>query len=301
MFFIISGFGIYKSIDYKKNKNEFKYKDYMKKRLSRIAIPYYFCLLIGLIVTGAAVYLNWDGLKHILTHVTFTHNLFVDTHGSINGALWTMGTFVQFYFIAPLLYKFMKKNPNYSILAIIAITIGFKFLIFNILASNKLPGTYYFVYGRQIITALDNFALGMFIANFSKLNITNKKINLSLLLLGFVSLTFLIHIATTKGIYINNYLGYIWHSLLAIDLAFLFKIFMNFEINSKFIINKLLLEIGKYEYEIYLWHFIVVANILGTGFVVAVGDFSVKCCALLILSISVVFGMLVAKYHKNEH
>lgn len=300
MFFIISGFGIYKSVNYKKNKKEFKYSDYIKKRLIRVAVPYYFCLLIGLAVTGSAIYLNFQGLKHILSHITFTHNLFVDTHGSINGALWTMGTFVQFYFIAPLLYKAINDKPFLNLTIIIIITVVFKGIVYSILDAYNFPGTYYFVYGRQVFTALDNFALGMFIAKFDKFKIENLKINCILLFLSFVILTFLVHTASINGLYLNNWFGYIWHSLLAINLAFIFKLIMNFELNSKSIINKSLLIISKYEYEIYLWHFILVSNILGAGFIVAIENISIKCCALFLLLLCIIFGMLISKYQNNE-
>ena len=123
LFFIISGYGIFKSIDYKKNNNDFEYKTYIKKRFLKIAPAYYFCIFICLTLTGSAIYLSKSGIFDIFTHLTFTHNFFVKTHGSINGVLWTMGTFMQFYLIAPFLYDYIKNKTYLKIFSIVIFTI----------------------------------------------------------------------------------------------------------------------------------------------------------------------------------
>ena len=300
MFFIISGFCIFKSIDYKITKKQFNYKSYLKSRFLKIAIPYYFCLIVALTITGSASYLSKKGLFDIFTHLTFTHNFFVSTHGSINGALWTMGTFLQFYLIAPILYKYFKKNPNKTLLITFLVTICSKCIIYSTLNKLGVSGSYYFVYGRQLITALDNFAIGMYLSNFNKMIIKDKKINLSLLFVGIILVMLYIYFGSTKGIYSNTFIGYVYHSLFALLLAFDFKIYMNIDFNINNIINKLLLLIGKYEYEIYLWHFILIANVLGTGIFIFVRNISLLLCVLLSLIVSITFGIVISKYHKSN-
>jgi peptidoglycan/LPS O-acetylase OafA/YrhL len=47
----------------------------------------------------------------ILMHLGFVHNLFPDTHGSINGVFWSLGVEVQFYVIFPLLAWGFRRKP----------------------------------------------------------------------------------------------------------------------------------------------------------------------------------------------
>ena len=89
LFFILSGYGIYKYISHHENQ---KYFDFIKSRFKKLAKPYYFCLIVSLVAMGSAIFLQKKYILDLVTHFTFTHNLFVTTHGSINGCLWTMGT-----------------------------------------------------------------------------------------------------------------------------------------------------------------------------------------------------------------
>lgn len=297
MFFIISGYGMYKSIEHN-YPDKINYFEYIRKRFFKIAPAYYFCLLICLFLTGSAVYFNRNGLFDIITHLTFTHNFFLTTHGSINAVLWTMGTFFQFYLIAPLLYRFIKKKKVLGCALIVCLTIISKVMVFYVLNNMKLSPTYFFVYGRQVITALDNFALGMLLACYGSFSLKKKQLNTMAFLGSIVMCILLIYYAHDRGIYLNNFLSYTWHSAFAILLTLAFGFFMNVQVKEKNIINRIILYVGKYEYEIYLWHFVLIANILGTGLVHRLLDVSTILTSLVLLIISIAFGITISKLKK---
>lgn len=121
VFFALSGFGIYCSITSDYEKGTFRYKEYLAKRGRRILPPYYFCIIVSVLLVSGE-YVSISGIKHVVLHLLCIHNLFPSAHGSINGALWTIGTIAQFYLIAPLLCKFFRKNGYITFLVTVVVT-----------------------------------------------------------------------------------------------------------------------------------------------------------------------------------
>ena len=100
-FFGLSGFGIFCSLKKEESeKQKFSISNYVKRRAIRIIPLYYISILFTLLLINAQS-LSVDGVKDILAHIFFIHNIFPQYHGSINGVLWTMGVIVQFYIIPP--------------------------------------------------------------------------------------------------------------------------------------------------------------------------------------------------------
>lgn len=129
---------------------------------------YYVCVTVLLIFMSTQMFSN-EGFRHILAYYTFTENFSPVTHGSINGALWTMGVIFQFYLIAPFLYKAVRKNWLVSAIVSILFTVICRFAVVRYLHASGISDTsVYFVYERQVFTALDNFVLGMAAAAFWK-------------------------------------------------------------------------------------------------------------------------------------
>ena len=129
---------------------------------------YYVCVTVLLIFMSTRL-IGSDGFRHLFAYYTFTENLSPVTHGSINGALWTMGVIFQFYLIAPLLYRAVKKNWLISSIAAILFTVFCRILIVRYLRAGGISDTsIYFVYERQVFSSLDNFVLGMAAAAFWK-------------------------------------------------------------------------------------------------------------------------------------
>lgn len=259
-FLILSGFSIYLSLD--KTKGEISYFQFIKNRLKRLLPEYYFCLIISLFLMGGAAYLSKDHIFDVLSHFALIHNLFSSSHGSINGALWTLGVIFQFYLVAKLFYKGMEKHSILVLVLSILFTISSKVIVFEFLTRMEMEGVMLFIYGRQLPTALDNFILGMFICHWYKNG--NNKWKIPKLLYSicgvflFIAVIFLVQ---RNVVYSNTWMGYSWHTLLAISLSLLFFTFLKLNIKKLRIVT-ILEFIAKYEYGIYLWHLLIIYNLI---------------------------------------
>ena len=263
LFFIISGYGIYLSIDRKKEANTFRFKEYIAKRCVRILPQYYLSLLIIIFIGTQGGMVSRDGLFHVITHALLIHNFFPSTCGSISTVLWTMGVIVQFYFAAVFLYKLMKKRPIVTLLASIIFTVLCKAFVFHIVLRNmNVESSYYFIYGRQLFTAIDNFVIGMFIACYGE-HITMKRTKqwiVFVLLLGVGVIWCIMPQAAYR--HSDNLTGYVWCTVLAVILGGITWLLGSFHYTKNTILLRGIMFISKYQYGIYLWHFVCASNML---------------------------------------
>ena len=72
IFFILSGLAIYSSM--KRSGKEFKYHKFITKSLSRILPQYYISLIILLLFTNMAAYLNVGNIGNIFSHIFLFHD-----------------------------------------------------------------------------------------------------------------------------------------------------------------------------------------------------------------------------------
>ena len=261
IFFVISGFSIYKLLQ--KNKDNFSYKNYITQRLERICPHYYISLIVMLLFTNCAIYIGQKYLINIISHIFFFHNLFYNYHGTINGVLWTMGVTFQFYLIAPLLKKEIDKHPLVTTILSILFTLAIKYVLFiYILPINNVNGMYYFIYGRQLFTTLDAFVLGMFVSKYSEKRINNK--NWILVILSLIAIFFMILLGSCylpvlnqATIYSPTMKGVFYFIVLDLIIALLIYSLSNCKYKeSKF--NNVLLFFAKHEYAIYIWHLLII-------------------------------------------
>lgn len=257
MFFVLSGFGNYFLL---KNKETLNWYSFIASRYRKMAPLYYISILFVIAFTlSGAVYFSISGVADIIAHLLFIHNFTVRFHGSINGALWTMGVIFQYYLIAMIIYKCMKKNKHITVLLSIVFTIVIKMLLYR----EILPadGTMYFIYGRQIVTTLDNFVIGMYIG--SLIYEDNKKLSKIKGGIYFIVMMAVLILwgkwGLTYGVYVDHVRGYIWHSVLAIILAGIIYI-MGLMGEAHW--TDLLQWIGVNEYGIYLLHLPILQNML---------------------------------------
>lgn len=105
-------------------------REFYIKRVARIAPSYYLSILIVLVCFALPLgeYGEDTSLlaKDLLTHMTYTHNLFTEvlqgTH--LNGVLWTVGVEVQLYLIFPLLARWFRRWPIQMYLGMLAAGLG---------------------------------------------------------------------------------------------------------------------------------------------------------------------------------
>nr|MCR5701460.1 acyltransferase [Lachnospiraceae bacterium] len=132
IFFLISGFGLFYSLD----RKEQNYFCFMKRRFVRIAPEYYVFLMFLLFFTPSVGYISFAGMKDVLLHLLFLHNITPQTSGTINGVLWTMAVTVQFYLIAKPMYKCIRKFPVVTLLVGVLFTVSFKYVCFHYLMNH---------------------------------------------------------------------------------------------------------------------------------------------------------------------
>lgn len=264
-FFALSGYGIYCSLKRQDEETGISFQAYIKKRCIRIMPHYYICLFFALIFTNGAYYLTKEHLADIVTHMLFVHNLFPSYFGEINGVLWTMGVMVQFYLIAIPLYKLVKKRGTIAFLGSIAFTIAMKAFVYSkVLVFFQMQDTQTFFAGRQLFTALDNFVIGMYVAYL----LTEKEISLKkrqgwiVLIFSIMLLYAVCELGKKYGIHTVNLSGYVWHTLLAITIGGIMFGISYVKIDVIKPVYQAFLWVAKYEFGIYLWHLLLIRNLI---------------------------------------
>ena len=297
-FFIISGVSIFLSLN--KTTGKIKYKDFIKNRFKRILPEYYYCILICILITSSAVYLAKKHILNIFLHILLVHNLFPFSHGAINGVLWTMGVIFQFYLISKFIYKAMNKKPILTTVISIVITIILKYIIYSFIQVNEIGNEYFFIYGRQLFTSLDNFVLGMLIGVFitSKKDIKKwLKITLYILSIVFGAIAYIS--SYRYAVYYNGIFGYIWHTILAVSLTLFFISFSTINFKKGRIIG-IVKFLSKYQYGIYLWHLVIIYAIVNNSSTIQNMILYKKYVVYIITFVITLFGSLVITYVFNK-
>ncbi len=258
LFFVISGFLIYRSAEYSLEKYGVTQgvRHYTLHRLFRILPAYYFNLAVVILLASTVIdreyYYSMGFIKQIFAHMTFLSYFYYQDAGlGINGAYWTLSIEMLWYLVVIGLLLFIKRT---SILLLIAV---FSFLylwgldhalfdrLFHIPQESPahLPLLYY--YSFQLPGQISYFIAGIIIyKHLSRVKLTKPSM---------------------------HYL-----SALAVYLLFLF-LSSNFDIHTSFLLNNLFILattftlflllyntrptmmqplewVGKISYSIYLWH-----------------------------------------------
>jgi len=108
-FMMLSGYVLARPYLESARPRAFHLRPYVASRVARIVPPYYVVVAVAAVLTfaghGSSVtpvspaQLPW----HVITHLTFTHPLFADTHRSLVSVLWSMGVEWHYYLVFPLL------------------------------------------------------------------------------------------------------------------------------------------------------------------------------------------------------
>lgn len=169
IFFVISGFLIWFSIERSKS-----YGQYIKKRFLRIYPELWTAVLIELIVLIIFYEGGWN-LKDLLLFAFCQGTLFQfwtpDSLrgygvGTPNGALWTIGVMIQFYIIVWPFYKFMKSRKFLIWIIGFAVSVGISsalsLIVHEIISSDIVVK----LYSQTFIEYFWLFYIGMFVAEF---------------------------------------------------------------------------------------------------------------------------------------
>lgn len=168
LFFVISGFVIalsaFKLLD---NRAPRFTASFMRRRFARIVPLHYLTGLIFVMFCIPSLLFEPTRWLHAITHLTFTHNFLPNTHGSINGANWSLGTEMQFYLLIALIAPWLRRTPPLLILVsglIVAWT--WRAVCFWYLHRHAatVDGFKMFFISTQLPGMLDEFAMGVFLA-----------------------------------------------------------------------------------------------------------------------------------------
>jgi peptidoglycan/LPS O-acetylase OafA/YrhL len=167
LFFVISGFVIALSAFNLLDRDRPNYiREFCRRRLTRIVpLHYLTCLAFALFVTPGVLFLG-NFLVHAFSHLSFTHNFYWETHGSINGPNWSLGVEMQFYLLVLLAAPFIRRmHPLVVLTVCIGISWGWRAWIFATAHGEMRHGINMTWFGiNQVPGALDEFGFGIMLA-----------------------------------------------------------------------------------------------------------------------------------------
>ena len=258
LFFVISGYLIYRSIDRNISHKGIKkgILNYFLHRLFRILPAYYFNLLIVFLM--ASFILNNDFFysssffKQLFSHLTFTSYF---THKSagfgINGAYWTLSIEMLWYIVAPLFLIFLNRTPILLFIVLLSMfyvwNVGNGFLdpVFNLdskAINYRLLLSYYIT---QLPGQINYFIAGILIYKYS-ISISKEKSVQNYLFAAFFLFSF-IGIMGYYGIHLDFLPS---HLILLSVTVLLFVLLYTTKVKG----GAFLGWIGKISYSLYLWH-----------------------------------------------
>lgn len=295
-FLVLSGFSMYLVIDKEYKNNTFLYSNFLYKRFQKIAPQYYASLIVAILFTNAAAWFSGAGLKDIIAHLFFIHNLHPSTHGSISGVLWTMGLIVQFYLLAPIIYKAVQKKPVMLFLFSIVATILSKYFTLQLVDEQWRS-----IYDREIWTALDSFVLGELAARVLSQRDSKKNVFRRVILGGAAVVVTIIwiRIGQIYGIHVPTFVGCIWHTGLSLCVSVLVILWGDITLPMR--IKGIIAWLTKNEYSIYVWHMLIISNLLNNAPIIGTlcrGDMFVLGVIILV-TISVLWAACMTKLNDS--
>lgn len=282
LFFVISGFVIFLSAIrlYETPNVKSPKKIFIKRRFARIVPLYIFTAMVFVIFNRPEIMVDPSFFRHLLTHLTFTHNLFPATHGSINGPNWSVAAEFQFYFLVFLGMAFLARiKPGILLVSGVLIAIISRALLFFAAEKMGWDAQIRFQYATQVITMMDEFAFGMFLAKMATRkskgftlspvqNPFKAKVFWSALFLFLVLVTLTMKIYWHTPDYWNNaFMVIVWRSLLGLSFALLLALAVLLP-TTRFTRNpvyRLGYYLGDISYGIYLWHLPVLLAVKQAG------------------------------------
>ena len=259
-FFMLSGFSL--TLGYKDRllSGSFSYKDFAKRRISRLLPLHWLCILISLPLTVLGIESIGDYLLILLVNASLLHS-FVPTKAfyfSFNYVSWFVSAILFFALIFPYLLKAIVKLSK-RWLIVFAIAIVYIYLV----VLNLLPEDYYhpILYINPIPRIVD-FAIGICLALLFLKNVGEKKDRNSVSPLMWDLMAFLSFVVVIA-------ISFLFPTSNPYSVAFLYWIPIGCMIYSiasgsvvgggrfKILDNKLLVSLGNISFTFYMFHQLV--------------------------------------------
>ena len=257
IFFFLSGFLIYGSYQSSSNSRN-QTLNFYSKRFLRLFPGLWVCLLFSCFLVWISGYLSNFTLNYKDVFFWFAaQSTFFQFYnpeflrgfgvGALNGALWTIAVELQFYLLAPLVFKLMQQN-KFIIFAVISL-----FIIFNVLNS-------YFNNNDHILLKLINvsfapwfymFLAGAFFAKHKEYLYLVLRINILFLFIAIIIVFFT-----------SDYLNLDWGNKInpfgyALMIAIVIHIAFTYPSLSNHILRK-----NDISYGVYIYHMPIINYIL---------------------------------------
>ncbi|QDQ27263.1 acyltransferase [Chitinimonas arctica] len=168
LFFIISGFVIAYSalLLYRKQPTEFA-GSYWRRRLTRILPLYLLTMVLWIVLAWPDFFKQPASIWawHLFTHLAFIHSFWTDTHGSIDGANWSLALEMQFYLAVALLIRWIDRTPGWRIwLYCTLIAWAWRACMLVLYGNGEVFPL--FAHVTQLPGTLDEFGAGIFLAKW---------------------------------------------------------------------------------------------------------------------------------------
>lgn len=297
-FFVLSGFLItYLLLSEKQKTKNISIKDFYIRRILRIWPLYYFIVILAYFVLNkiyffklpeTAILYNSTSVffKSLTLFILFLPNVVLFSYGPIPYAsqTWSIGVEEQFYFIWPILMKYIK-NKYFILIGTIAIYLLLVNLALPFLFEID-PHSGYMIKIKYIIInfKIDCMAVGGLFAYllFKKNKIINI-INTNILCWISVVLLLILMTIDYQFPYVNNEVYAIIFSI----------IILNFSTNPKPIFNlenKLFNYLGKISYGIYMCH--IIAIVISVKMLASINIYNYWCQLIASTLISIILASL---------
>lgn len=116
MFFVLTGFVICWALPANYSLKDFR--TFFSKRIIRVEPPYIISILLILVVYYSLNgNLNAISLKNVALHFAYLNNFFANAY--LSPVYWTLGVEMQYYLLIGLIFPFITKNKNLSLLILI--------------------------------------------------------------------------------------------------------------------------------------------------------------------------------------
>lgn len=219
-----------------------------------------------------------------------------------------MAIIFQFYLVAIPLYYFVKKFKHWSVVIAVLFTVIANYITLNYLwvEDELMYGNFAFsIPGRQLWTSLDNFVIGMCaaqIANSKKTTASHQLFSVGSILCALL-ISLHCWLGNRYGVWGRNIWNCTYHSILALIIGATIICASNIKNDSKGLISRGLLWISRYEYGIYLWHLLIMNNMLSNSGLVTelLSRGKVYYIYAIFVTCSILMGYVMTKLMSNIH
>lgn len=173
LFMVLSGFCLYYPLARRSSGPDgFSWRTYARRRLRRIAPPYYAAIAYAIVMPEVLVLVfrlagapadvrPLPGLGDLVQHLTFTHTLFRQHWDGINGSFWSLGLEAQFYLLFPLLVLIARRSVLKAVAGAVLLSVTYR-VVLDVAVGGDFPGDWLWTVtgvGRWM-----QFAMGMLAA-----------------------------------------------------------------------------------------------------------------------------------------